>query len=249
MGWRCPVCHPQSKTGSPTQTSPLVTTPASPPPPPPGFPPLPPGYHQSRPPRGPSRYSCSMCSLEIGKDSLKCSTCSKWVHFSCSSLTRADFRKICATGSPIGWNCPACLNGDLASPTHQQASPRPVSPAPPSPILPPLTCSDLMDSSLPLPSHPPLLNSYSPSSSLYLSQPIHNSPPHPQRNPRLSHNLRILQWNAGSLSSSRRAELIAFLSGNLYDLIFLQETHLSSTKKFQIPGYCPWHSVDIPWHR
>ena len=62
-------------------------------------------------------------------------------------------------------------------------------------------------------------------------------PPHPQRNPRLSHNLRILQWNAGGLSSSRRAELIAFLSGNHYDLIFLQETHLSSTKKFQIPGY------------
>ena len=61
-------------------------------------------------------------------------------------------------------------------------------------------------------------------------------PLHPQGNPRLSQNLRILQWNAGGLSSSRRAELIAFLSGNHFDLIFLQETHLSSTKKFQIPG-------------
>ena len=40
------------------------------------------------------------------------------------------------------------------------------------------------------------------------------------------------------LSSSRgHAELIAFLSGNHYDLILLQETHLSSTRKFQIPGY------------
>ena len=66
---------------------------------------------------------------------------------------------------------------------------------------------------------------------------MHNEPPHPQRNPSFSHNLRILQWNAGGLSSSRRAELIAFLSGNQYDLIFLQETHLSATKKFQIPGY------------
>ena len=46
-----------------------------------------------------------------------------------------------------------------------------------------------------------------------------------------------MQWNAGGLSSSSRAELIAFLSGNHYDLILLQETHLSSTKKFQIPGY------------
>ena len=55
-----------------------------------------------------------------------------------------------------------------------------------------------------------------------------------------SHNLRIVQWNAGGLSSSSRAELIAFLSGNHYDLILHHETHLSSTKKFQIPGcYTP----------
>ena len=74
---------------------------------------------------GPSRYPCSMCSLEVGKDSLKFSTCSKWVHFSCSSLTRADFLQICSAGSPMGWNCPACLNRDLASLTHQQASPAP----------------------------------------------------------------------------------------------------------------------------
>ena len=95
----------------------------------------------------------------------------------------------------------------------------------------------------------PLLNTYPPSAfTLPLSpppptssQPIHNSPPHPQRNPRLSHNLRILQWNAGGLSSFPHAELIAFLSGNQYDLIFLQETHLSATKKFQIPGYYTLH--------
>ena len=123
MGWRCPACHPQNTTGSPTQTSLSVTPPASPPPPPPGFPPLPPGFYQSRPPRGPPRYPCSICSLEVGKDFLKCSTCSKWVHFSCSSLTRAEFRKICAAGSPMGWNCPACLNGNLASPTLRPASP------------------------------------------------------------------------------------------------------------------------------
>ena len=196
VGWRCPACCRQSQTGSPTQTSSPVMTSASPPPPPRGFPPLPPGFYQPRPPRGPPRYPCSMCSHEIGKDSLKCSTCSKWVHFCCSSLTRANFRKICAAGSTMGWNCSACLNGDLASPTHQQASPRTVSPAPAPP-----TCSDLMDSSLPLPSHPPLLNIY-PVSAFTLpftspprtsTQPIHNSPPHPQRTPRLPQNLRILQ--------------------------------------------------------
>ena len=145
----------------------------------------------------------------------------------------------------MGWNCPAFLNGDLASPTLRPAFPRPFSPAPPPPTPPPLACSDLMDSSLPLPSHPPLLNTYPPSAFTLPassppptgSQPVHNLPPHPQGNPRLSQNLRILQWNAGGLPSSRRAELIAFLSGNHYDLIFLQETHLSSTKEFQIPGY------------
>ena len=128
-------------------------------------------------------------------------------------------------------------------PTSKRPPPRLSSSVPTH--TPPLTCSDLMDSSLPLPSHPPLLNTYPPSAfTLPLSpppptssQPIHNSQPHPQRNPRLSHNLRILQWNAGGLSSSRRAELIAFLSGNQYDVIFLQETHLLTTKKFQIPGY------------
>ena len=217
---------------------------------PPGFPPLPPGFYHSRPPRGLPRYPCSICSLEVGKDSLKCSTCSKWVHFSCSSLTRAGFRKICAAGSPMGWNCPACLNGDLASSTHRPASPRVVSPALPPPTPTPLACSDLMDSSLPLPSHPPLLNTCPPSAfTLPASSPppttsesVHNLPPHPQGNPRLSHNLRILQWNAGGFSSSSRAELIAFLSGNHYDLILLQETRLSSTKKFQILGYYTLHT-------
>ena len=36
---------------------------------------------------------------------------------------------------------------------------------------------------------------------------------------------------------SRHAELIAFLSNTQYNLILFQETHLSATKKFQIPGY------------
>ena len=247
VGWRCPACHPQKKTGSPTQTSLLVTPPASPPPgfpASPRFPPLLAGFYHSRPRRGLPRYPCSICSLEVGKDSLPCSTCSKWVHFSCSSLTRAGFRKICAAGSPMGWNCPACLNGDVVSPPTGQRPPL-VCPALPPPTPTPLACSDLMDSSLPLPSHPFLLNTCPPSAFTLpassppptASQPVHNLPPHPQGNPRLSHNLRILQWNAGGLSSSSRAELIAFLSGNHYDLILLQETHLSSTKKFQIPGY------------
>ena len=101
-----------------------------------------------------------------------------------------------------------------------------------------------MNSSLPLRSHPPLLNTY-PLSAFTLpftppptsTQPIYNSPPHPQQTPRLPQNLKILKWNAGSLSPSRRAKLIVFLSNSQYDLILLQETHLSATKNFLIPDY------------
>ena len=55
-----------------------------------------------------SRYPCSICHFDVGRDSLQCSACLKWVHFLYSSLTRADFRTICAAGSAVGWRCPAC---------------------------------------------------------------------------------------------------------------------------------------------
>ena len=241
VGWRCPACHPKRKLAHPLRPISLLRRLR----PSPRVPPTTAWLLSLTSTSGPPRYPCSICSLEVGKDSLKCYTCSKWVHFSCSSLTRADFRKICAAGSPWVGIALLVLMGTLPLPTHRPASPRLVSPALPPPTPTPLACSDLMDSSLPLPSHPSLLNTCPPSAFTLpassppptASQPVHNLPPHPQGNPRLSHNLRIVQWNAGGLSSSSRAELIAFLSGNHYDLILLQETHLSSTKKFQIPGY------------
>ena len=54
------------------------------------------------------RYPCSICHLDVGRDSLQCSACLKWAHFLCSFPTRADFRTICATGTAVGWRCPAC---------------------------------------------------------------------------------------------------------------------------------------------
>ena len=56
-------------------------------------------------------------------------------------------------------------------------------------------------------------------------------PSSPSRN-----NLRILQWNANGIRP-RRTELIQFLSQNQYDLIFVQESHLSSDFTFSIPGH------------
>ena len=54
------------------------------------------------------RHPCSICHLDVGRDSLQCSACLKWVHFLCSFLTRADFCTISATGTAVGWRCPAC---------------------------------------------------------------------------------------------------------------------------------------------
>ena len=174
VGWRCPACHPQKTTDSPTQTSLLVTPPASPPPPPSGFPPLPPGFYQSRPPRGPPRCPCSICFLEVGKDSLKCPTCSKWVHFSCSSLTRADFCKICAAGSPMGWNSSVVLMGTLPLPPSVQRPPAPPLQLRPHPHPLHLLAQISRNLSLPLPSHPPLLNTYPPSA--FTLPPHHHRP-------------------------------------------------------------------------
>ena len=54
------------------------------------------------------RHLCSICHLDVGRDSLQCSACLKWVHFLCFFLTHADFRTICATGTAVGWRCLAC---------------------------------------------------------------------------------------------------------------------------------------------
>ena len=68
------------------------------------------------------RHPCSICHLDVGRDSLQCSACLKWVHFLCSFLTRADFRTICATGTAVGWRC------QRAIPKRKLAPPlRPVS--------------------------------------------------------------------------------------------------------------------------
>ena len=84
------------------------------------------------------RYPCSICHLDVGRDSLQCSACLKWVHFLCSSLTRADFCTICATGTAVGWRCPACHpQRKTGSPTQTRllVTP-PASPPPPPPGFP-----------------------------------------------------------------------------------------------------------------
>ena len=120
------------------------------------------------------------------------------------------------------------LMGDLVSPTYRPASPPPrLSSSAPTHIH--LLAQILWIHLCLYPHIPPLLNTCPPSAFTFL--PHHHSftsrSTTCQRTlkeiPRLSHNLRIVQWNAGGLSSSSHAELIAFLSGNHYDLILLRK--------------------------
>ena len=88
---------------------------------------------------------------------------------------------------------------------------------------------------------PQLIYTYPPSASSIPSpqtqhtiSPLTQSSFHPSSPSR--NNFRILQWNANGIRP-RRTELIQFLSHNQYDLIFIQESHLSSDSTFCIPGY------------
>ena len=49
-------------------------------------------------------------------------------------------------------------------------------------------------------------------------------------------SLRVLQWNAGGLRA-RITELLHFLSSHSVDLICIQESNLSSSSSFRIPGF------------
>ena len=92
-----------------------------------------------------------------------------------------------------------------------------------------------------LPNHPQLIYTYLPSAlttpspqTQQTTSPLTQSSFHPSSPSR--NNLRILQWNANGIRP-RRTELLHFLSHNQYDLIFIQESHLSSDSTFRIPGY------------
>ena len=92
-----------------------------------------------------------------------------------------------------------------------------------------------------LPNHPQLIFNYPPSASTipppqtqHTISPLTHSSFHPSSPSR--NNLRILQWNANGIRP-RRTEFVQSLSYNQYDLIFIQESHLSSDSTFRIPGY------------
>ena len=145
----------------------------------------------------------------------------------------------------MGWNCPACLNGDLASPTHRPASPPPrLSSSAPHPhplhLLAQILWIHLCLYPHILPFLTPALLPPSPFMPHHHRPQLHRGPQlatAPSRKSTLLTQSQNCAMECRRSFSSSRAELIAFLSGNHYDLILLQETHLSSTRTFQIPDY------------
>ena len=201
---------------------------------------------------------CSVCSRRVtwGNRSIQCTGCSLWVHLSCSGLSPADFRKISPGHS---WTCPMYPSSSQPLPSLSHSNPVSsfffVSPSSHTPNPPPpLTNNHKTISSKTkpspkttsnkptyLPNHPQLIYTCPPSAlttpspqTQHTTSPLTQSSFHPSSPSR--NNLRILQWNANGICP-RRTELLHFLSHNQYDLIFIQESHLSSDSTFRIPGY------------
>jgi len=92
-----------------------------------------------------------------------------------------------------------------------------------------------------------------------ISSPAHHIPASPHQpitsvlyhshpfSPNLSHLIfsRFLQWNLGGISTSQRAELLSFLSSKRYDIVLLQETNLSSSWSFKVPGFSSLELMDL----
>ena len=85
-------------------------------------------------------------------------------------------------------------------------------------------------------SYPPSVHYISPFSA---PPPPSLAPGRPSSSPAsspLPDSLRVLQWNAGGLRA-RSTELLHFLSSHPVDLICIQESNLSSSSSFRIPGF------------
>ena len=137
-----------------------VMPPASPPPPPSGFPHYHLAFINHVPLRNPHVTPAALCSHEVGKDSLKCSTSSKWVHFSCllpdpCSLSQNLYRWLHhGLELPCLSQWGPCLSHPPASfppPRLSSSAPSPSHPPPPTNMF---TCSGFISTSPFTPSPP-----------------------------------------------------------------------------------------------
>ena len=187
----------------------------------------------------------SVCSLSVtGRNRLiQCANCSLWVHLSRSDIFPADFKKIYPGHS---WTCPMCPSSSQTSSSCSQTVSQ----------FSFLNTSKTQKSSLSrihpqnislllitpdLPNHPQLTFTYtssvlfSPSQPQPFTSPLTQSSFHPFFSSQNS--LQILQYGMPMEFGPCRTKLIQFLSLNQYNLIFVQESHLSSDSTFYIPRY------------
>ena len=172
---------------------------------------------------------------------MQCCTCSNWVHLKFSLLSFSRFRTF---GSSQSWSCPPCCTpaffGD-ATPTSTVTSSSESSSwytstaqsGPSGPLL-------LMQHSHPTLAFKPLIL-FQPTLYLLALHPHHRLIllavslylllPLPFLN-----SLRVLQWNAGGFVA-RSTEVQHFISSHLVSLICIQESNLTLSSSFRIPGF------------
>ena len=184
-------------------------------------------------------FPCSVCASNMtwSGRSVKCCTCSKWVHLRCSQLTFSRFKTL---GSSHSWSCPpCCVPASYGAPTPTNT----VSSSSGSSSLFTSTVQSAPSSAKAmLPPHPRLQTFYPPSAH-FLSTP--SSPSHLLMGLLLFYTscflflsdvLTILQWNVGEFRA-RCTELLDFISSHPVDLICVQESNLNSSSSFRNPGY------------
>ena len=154
-------------------------------------------------------FPCSVCTGNVTwrGKSVQCFACSKWVHLRCSQLSLSQFR---ALDSSHSWSCSPCRITVTPSSDSSEMYTFTVQFGPAS-------------ANAALSPHPRLQTFYPPFAH-YISFP--SAPDCPM----------VLQWNAGGLRAMN-TELLHFLSSHPVDLICIQESNLSSSSSFRIPGF------------
>ena len=179
-------------------------------------------------------FPCSVYAGNVtwrGK-SVRCCTCSKWVHLRCSQLSLSKFR---ALGSSHSWSCLPCRNTVTPSSDFSDMYTSTVQSGIPSTDAA-LSCHPRLQTSYPPCAHSISLSSAPSPPSL---APGHFSTPPASSLP--PDSLRVLQWNAGGLQA-RSTELLHFLSSHPVDLICIQESNLNFSSSLRIPGFSALHS-------
>ena len=190
----------------------------------------------------PNSGSCSVCvgNVTCRGRSVQCCTWFKRIHLKCSLLSFSRFKTL---GSSHSWSCSSCYIPDYSG-----------DPITANTVSFSLDFSSLYTSTVQSgPSKPPWLMQYSYSNHAFkplipILLALNLLPLYPRHHfmslavflylqlPFTPDSLRVFQWNDGGLRA-RSTKLLHFISSHAVDLICIQESNLSLSSSFRIPGF------------